>query len=222
MPYRKFKKSFKRKSSRRYRRRRTARIPRMRLKSPTYYFKRHVDFGYTSLSRAAVASQGFSFQLNEVPGYTEFTNLFDIYKIAAVQVRCYTSVNTAVVAVGAAIPPFFPLRWATVIDVNSSGAFTTFDDAREFGTCRVYNFLDMRTSKTRYIRHPRFITGIEEDGNTIVAGGTSTGWLNTVRSDIPHYGYRYIFEQFNDPTAQLQLPQIGFEAIYYLKFRRTK
>jgi len=52
-----------------------------------HFFKRHVDLGTITLSSAGITTQGYSFQLDEVPNYTEFTALYDQYKLSAVAIK---------------------------------------------------------------------------------------------------------------------------------------
>lgn len=216
------KKTTRRRYTRYMKRTRPIRVPRNMPRS-VYMFKRHYDIGTVTLSPSAITTGGFSFQLDEVPNFTEFQELFDLYKIQAVKITAYpawTLIGPTPVAVTTSVAP---IRWASVIDYNSSGGFASFNDAREFQTCRVNRLTNAMTgSFKRYIYHPRFITGVEEDGSTIVAGGSSRGWLNTTRADVPHFGYRYIFEQVNDPANFYAEPTVKFEAIYYFMFKRVK
>lgn len=215
MPY---KRSYRKKSFRKkrpfYRKRRVyRRIPRNRSISKTYMFKRHVDLGTVALSNAAAVSGGISFQLDEVPNYTEFTALFDVYRIAAVKITCY--VNASDIQVQSA-SPFSVVRWISVIDYNSSGSFGSFNDAREFQSSKMSQY-PFPYPKSRYLK-PKMISSVENDATSIVAAGNKKGWLNTTVANIPHYGYRYIFEQLAAPYTG----SIKFEGTYYLMFRQVK
>jgi hypothetical protein len=177
-----------------------------------------VDLGDVTLSRAGITSAGFSFQLDEIPNYTEFTALFDMYKIEYVEVHILPNVNHANTMTG--IPTgtmIFVPRLATVIDYNSSGSFASFNDARDFESAEIGPVVRNRPIVRRIA--PRFLTGVEEDGSTIVVGGSSRGWLNTVRADVPHYGLRYVAEATSSANVYL-----GFrcEAIYYLAMKAVK
>lgn len=184
------------------------------IRQKIHYFKRHVDLGLITLSTAGITSQGFSFQLDEVPNYTEFTALYDQYKLSAVSIsfipmQTYTLNNTTAVANN------FNVRYATVVDYDSSGAFGTFNDAREFTTVKITTITQQQT---RYIK-PRIKSANENDSSTIVASGNIRSWLNTSIGNIPHYGLRYVFEQF--PNAGF-VGQMKVEAVYYFAFRNVK
>lgn len=199
------------------RRPRFNRVPRSRMSNNnrTYMFKRHVDLGSQALSNAATTTGGFSFQLDEVPNFTEFTALYDVYRIAAVKVSCMY--NATDIQVQATVP-YSTVRWVSVIDFNSSGNLGSFNDAREFQTAVVRTYPDARKSTfSRYLK-PKFLTGVEDDSSTIVSGGNRKGWLNTAQPDIPHYGYRFFFEQLLSPYTG----SVKFEAVYYLMFKQVK
>lgn len=216
MPY---KRSYRKRSYRKrrpfYRNRRfRPRIPRMRPSSQkVHYFKRHVDLGLITLSTGGITTQGFSFQLDEVPNYTEFTALYDQYRLCAVSVK-FIPMQNQTLNNSAAVGANFNIRYATVIDYDSSGGFGSFNDAREFTTCKVKSITQYHT---RYIK-PRIKSANENDSNTIVASGNRKMWLNTAVSNIPHYGLRYVFEQF---TANF-IAQYKVEAKYYFAFRNVK
>jgi len=174
----------------------------------TYKFVRNVDLGTITLSTSAITTGGFSFQLSDLPNSSEFQALFDLYRIDAVSV---TFTSNYINILGGGLPP---IRYATVVDKNSSGVFATFNDAREFDTAHV----DVITfPDTRNIL-PRYISAVQNDSSATVYGGSARGWLNTSVANVPHYGYRYVFEAFTSAN----LPSVRCEAIYYLSFRAPK
>lgn len=188
--------------------------PSMGSRQKIHFFKRHVDLGTINLSNVGIATQGFSFQLDEVPNYTEFTALYDQYKICAAAVKFIPTGTEAQINPNT-FAGNFNIRFATVIDYDSSGAFGSFNDAREFTTCKVKACTQYHT---RYIK-PRIKSANENDSNTIVASGNRRMWLNTNIANIPHYGLRYVFEQI--PVANYSM-QYKVEAKYYMAFRNVK
>lgn len=215
MPYRK--KYYPRKKKRTvYRRRKFyRRIPRMRTRGSVYYFKRYVDLGSVALASAATTSGGFSHQLDEVPGFAEFTSLFDLYRIAAVKVMMIPNITEQIQSPAATAMPV--IRWVDVVDYNSSGSLASFNDAREFGTAKVHPISARYGYYKRYYK-PRLLTAVEDDSSAIVVGGNRRGWLNTASVNIPHYGYRYFFEAMGTN----QIVTVKFEAVYYMMFKQTK
>lgn len=170
--------------------------------------KRHVDLGSITLSTSAITTGGFSFQLSDVPSYTELQAMFDLYKIEAVEVSFFTNYVHILGGVVA------PCRYCTVVDQNSSNGFGTFNDAREFETAHVDLVVNPDTRKIV----PTFLTAMENDSAATVYGGASRGWLNTAVANVPHYGYRYVFEAFTGAAT----PVARCEAIYYLSLKAAK
>jgi len=174
----------------------------------TYKFVRNVDLGSIALSTSAITTGGFSFQLSDLPNSAEFQALFDLYRIDAVSV---TFTCNYINLLGGTVAP---IRYATVIDKNSSGGFTTFNDAREFDTAHV----DVVTFPDTRNIIPRYIMSVGNDSAASVLGGSGRGWLNTSVANVPHYGYRYVFEAFTGAAT----PTVRCEAIFYLSFRAPK
>lgn len=213
MPYRR-KKTYSRRKRPFYRKRKIyRRIPRNRMANKTYMFKRHVDLGTVALSNAATVSGGLRFQLDQVPGYTEFTAMFDMYRIAAVKVTCLQNADNIQVQ---ATVPYAVVRWVSVVDYNSSGTFATLNDAREFQNAKISQF-PTQYPKSRYFK-PKMVTVVEDSSTSVIAGGNKRGWLNSNVVNIPHYGYRYFFEQLTSPYTG----SVKFEAVYYMMFRQVK
>lgn len=188
-----------------------AALPRMR----TFFFKRNFDVGSLSGSSAGAASGGHSFQLSDIPNFAEFTALFDQYKICAVKVRVIPTQNVTQAAPTSVTAFNFGVRYAFVIDYDSSNSLGSFDDAREFGTVKIKQ---ITKGMTRYFK-PRVKSANENDSSTIVASGNRRTWLNTALTNIPHYGMRVIIEQL--PAAGINV-DLQFETTVYLAFRNVK
>ena len=80
-----YKKGYKKRG---YKRGYPKRIPRNLTPKNVHYFKRNVVIG--DLSKASGTSaylNGYQFQLNDCINYSEFTALYDFYKICAVKIR---------------------------------------------------------------------------------------------------------------------------------------
>lgn len=189
-------------------------VPRNVL-SRVYSFIRHVDHGTVTLSNAAVTSGGKAFNLSDVPDSTEFTALFDRYRIKQVDFRWLFNAN--IIGIQSAVP-FNTVRWANVIDYNSVGAFASLNDARCFPNCEIHQFPDVKEYH-RVIKSPRYNTAVEvANGGSLVTAKSDTGWLNTTANNIDHHGIRYFFEQLSSPYTG----SVDLEATYYLEFKDPK
>lgn len=187
-------------------------IPRG-LNEKIYRFIRGVNHGTVTLSNAAVTSGGKYFMLSDVPNSSEFSSLFDVYRIAKVEIRLLFNANIIGIQAGV---PYNPVRYATVIDYNSAGTLASLDDAREFRTCQIKTFPFEPEERRNIV--PRFVSVVENSSSSVVAGGSETGWLNTSVTNIPHYGLRYFVEQLASPYTGA----FSIEAVYHLEFKEVK
>ena len=98
---------------------------------PVYKFTRVLDHGYDIITNGIVASLGaFDFRLDTLPSYTDFTNLFDMYRITKIEVHYnpeYTELTDAAL-VSNAVNVYFN----TAIDLADVSAPTTVDDILQY------------------------------------------------------------------------------------------
>lgn len=186
-------------------------IPRSLWFPHVHHFTRHVNLGTITLSTVAITTGGFSFQLSDLPDYADFQDLFDLYRIDYVEVTMYPSATEVLPTTSL---PFVPVRIITVIDLNSSNSFASFNQARDFESSKVHL---MTKTSTRAIK-PRYISVCENDASASVFGGSGTGWLNTSVPNVPHYGYRYAIEQASTSYTMT----VNCEAKFYLSMKAVK
>lgn len=100
-----------------------------------HYFKRMINNPGQFVGNALYAPllQANSFNFNQLTGASEFTTLFDMYKIEKIQVRFYLKIDpSAQSAAGASYPKMY---W--VIDHDDDTAPPTLNALREHSKCRV-------------------------------------------------------------------------------------
>lgn len=184
---------FKRFRSRRFTRRRSTRRRSLRIKRSIRAHGRVMTFKRMSSSNDVVMSTdslgnysvGVQFTLADLPNYTEFTSLFQSYRIKKVVVR-YIPLNgsSGVSGTGGALSLNTGLC-ATVIDYNDAST-ATLAALQEFRTCKIWNM---------YRQHSRTI--YPKVANEVYISGVSTGysdgsnpWCSTNSASIPHYGFK--------------------------------
>lgn len=198
----------------RYRRRKVARRPRRRIGRRSggkrtnlsgvglHYFKRrYVVANITgSTSGAGVrtdAAGAMSFSLNALPNSSEFTSLFDQYKIMKVKLRFIPfgdNVNlpiSTMTGTSSLMSPGGPL--ITAIDYDDTTAPTSAADLLQYQASRVTPVPKPLSMTIR----PKFAAEIYRSG--LATGyGARSGWLDTANADVPHYGIKY---WMNSPSA---------------------
>lgn len=217
MAYRKGRKrrSYRRKSNRRYNRRRKG------VKQNVHFFKRHVDLGRVDGSGSG--GEGFGslfFRLSDVPNFSEFTSLYDAFKIAAVKVF-FIPISNVTFAEGAsnaqAIWSTHYYRLLSAIDYNDDTP-VNMAALREYQNCKMTpnNVIHKRFLK------PKALTTIDEDsgsGSNYTYAETSTNpWISTAGNQCRWFGLKFGFEQQTNDSN----PRYRIEAVYYLQFKSRK
>lgn len=155
------------------------------------------------------------FTLDSVPAYTEFTALFDQYRIMWVRVDFFPSsqMREVVVNNNYDTPPFF-----TAIDYDDGIAPASLDALMQYANCRRHQQLDKKFSV--FIR-PRclgmvYLTAIATAYQLAPYGS----WLDCATANVPHYGLHYGC----GPVALVQgdVTLYNFTVTYCLEFKNTR
>lgn len=193
---------------RRYRKKRSYAIARPFGRSQ--YFRRTMQ-ATTIVFPTAVSTFGsFSFTLDSLPNYTEFTNLYDEYMIRKVKIMFLPIGATQQITdiITASIPHI-----AYVIDQDDASAPATMNDLMQYPTVK-YVKANRRFAITV---SPRFSQNVYISG--ISTGyGSRRGFLDCGNPNIPHFGVKYGL--YNSNTANLCGYQV--HVTYFLAFRGVR
>ncbi len=175
-------------------------LPRMVLKKQKVYtFVRHINLANIATT-ASDTSGSYVFSLSSLPGYTDFTSLFDQYRIVQVTV-CFSPINQT--AVGAPI--------ITAIDYDDNNTPVSADDLRQYDTSRT-------CVATRYFERtlsPRAaIAAYSGSAFTAYASSPENLWIDMASPGIPYYGLKYYWTGRTGATAGYQV-----DARFVLQFR---
>lgn len=188
-----------------------------KLKQPVHYFTRYADGGTISLVDNTTATYGvLYFELANIPGYSEFSAMYDFYKINAVQVKIIPSVNVTTGQGGEAVSAYYN-RFFSVIDYNDRAVPNSVNDLRQYSTCKVTP--QQRIHKRFF--HPRPVFVVDEDagsGSSVGVGqvsGKST-WIATASNQTEWYGIKYAYEH-PDPNATIDAFKVEYK--FYLSFK---
>lgn len=166
-----------------------------RPRQPVQYFKRSVYLSGNILSSiTSDVFQGLSFTLSQVPNNSEFTSLYDQYRINGIKWTLIPRGNTAELT-GA--PP-------TVFQGQSTGIFSAidYDDATAPTSinqlCEYQNMKMTRATQmhSRYIKPRVNLQGITNAGTGAVGSTMNTrGWLDVSQINVPHFGLKLALQQ---------------------------
>lgn len=184
-----------------------------------HYFKRSFLLATLTASNAGVQNWAYSFQLSDLPSYTEFTTLFDQYKFIGVKIKMLP-VNTQV----SIIPQQSPVTaygaigvpmMCTVIDYDDASALSAKNDYLQYQNCQMFQCVKQHN---RYFQ-PR----LAMSNYTGSFGGYSNlrpQWIDCNTNNTQHYGFKVFMEQAGANMNGEAVYEIY--ATYYLKFRNVR
>jgi len=144
---------------------------------PVYKFSRFVEARYDISTNGIAAELGaFTFSLDALPSYTDFTNLFDMYRITRIEVCFqpeYTELTDAAL-VSNAVNCYFN----TAIDLVDASPPVNVDDLLQ------YQQLESTSITKQHVR---------KWNPTILMGGNipCSCWLPTSNPSESHYALKY-------------------------------
>lgn len=195
----------KKKSMRRYRKRYTRRVPRSlgNPKQKIFYYTRFCDLGTITSTSASTTYGASSFNLSQVPGYTDFTALYDFYKIKAIKLSFVPWSN---VTNGNSGTEHFQ-RIFTVIDYNDVGIPTAVTDLQQYKSCK---WSPNNRIHKRYFKPKTIIDSYNELALVL----DKQPWVPTTNTTNSYYGIKWAIESQINLTTLYKI-----EAKFYLAFK---
>lgn len=185
---------------------------KVNIKKDTHYFKRFAYKATITGDVSRTAKGAMSFKLDDIPGLSDFTSLFDYYRISGVKLRFTTYLDPNSQAAGNA---YFPKLY-TAIDMDDDAAPLSSDDLRQRTNCKI-RWLAPNRSYGIFLR-PKYLKNVYISG---VSTGYEIGkqtWLDLSNTNIPHYGLKYVVENLNPDLSQA----VQVEATYYIQMKGTR
>lgn len=147
-------------------------------------FSRTVQFTDLAYLDQTDREYSFQFKLNDLNNYTEFTNLYEMYRICAIKIRLIPSNNVSDITSTQAIPQ---LMW--VRDMDDATLPASRAELMEYPGVRITRLTGPRTI---YIKHPRVARAIYNGLTTAYGEGRPNTWVDSENEDVPHYGLKAI------------------------------
>lgn len=169
------------------------REPRMRI----HRFSRLVNYG-TIAQGALDTGFGYAVLLQNLPNYTEFTALFNQYRIMQVDVEYVLQTQL--------ISGAFP-RLSYCVDYNDNTNPTSEDQILQYENASVCNFSQMKTVfKRSYV--PRIALPAYQGAFTAYTTSPPGTWVDCDNPGVLHYGWKHWLSNYNStstPTVQVKL-----------------
>jgi len=219
MPYYRKKRVYRKKRSvKRYRRKYSKRIPRS-FGSPNqkvYYFKRFTTLGTIVVTSASSNVYGASvFSLDQLPGYTEYTNLFDFYKIKAIKLSFIPTSNVTMQTGNSSTTvanTIYNNRIFTVIDYNDAGIPTSVNELREYSNCK---WSPNNKIHKRYIV-PNPLADATDDSTISLQ---NKPWVPSTNYAMDYYAIKWAIE---NTSAGVGVELYKMEAKFYIACKSPK
>lgn len=181
-------------------------VRRKPARQAVHNFKRTAYYnGLIAGSTLSDVAGGFMAQLNQVPNYTEFTNLYDMYRINGVRWRISPRANSAEVGTNQGLVKLF-----TAVD---------YDDIVTPSLTDILQYQSLKVTRTdrdhvRYVK-PTISQAVYQ--TAVGTGyGSTRGWIDCANPTVAHYGLKYLLQQLPAGNQQFDV-----QVTYYLSFKNV-
>lgn len=173
-----------------------------------FLFKRFTGaFGTLTLGSITNSYAAYNFSLSDLPNYTEFTALYDMYKINCVKMVFIPQMDTNV-SLSTVNNPYASSRFFSVIDYNDGTAPLTIDELREYHTCK---FTPILKTHKRVIYKPKILDS---------SSYSISPWMSTASPSTNYYGLKVGVEAMSSfVTTSFNY---NIEAKFYMSFKNVK
>lgn len=168
---------------------RIGRFPR----TPIHSFKRTwFNENYFSTGATGPTLAGLNFRLDMLPNYTEFTNLYDMYRINKIVVKLIPKVSEVGMVLGATNNSA-GIQIHSALDFDDSAAPTNVSQLTQYSTYKMTRGHNIHTRV--------FVPKCELSANgTANAAPKAYQWLDTAHPDVAHYGMKLIIPTISANT----------------------
>lgn len=190
------------------RKRRVVRRGRKVNQGTVYRFKRALKIDQFSTSNVAAVGKSYQFSLSQLPNYSEFTNLYDSYKLCGVKLKMIPRLTDAGVSTTANSHNTSPVHH--VIDYDDASTTNDILTLMQYQNYKMTRGLSM---VQRYFK-PKMAE--------LVYNGVSNGyssarrWINCSNPEVPHYSFKCAIE------ATAVALQYDVYATYYVSFKSVR
>lgn len=191
-----------------YRKRFNRRVRYSKRGQKLYLFKRYTGaLGPITISNISPTLLAFNFSLSDVPDVTDFTKLYDMYKLNCVKISFIPQMDTNV-SLGSLNNPVASARFFSAIDYNDGTAPLNVDELRQYSTCKMTPIL--RKHK-RVIYKPKILD---------TSGYSTSPWMSTSYNTADYYGLKVAIEPMLSTTTTSMTYSV--ECVYYMSFKKVK
>lgn len=159
------------------------------------------------------AGLAYGFSLNDVPGYTDFTNMFDQYQIAGVAYRFVVNRDQDSMTTPANQGYF--MRIMHTIDHSDATTPTSFGELQQYPYVKEEWLSDSRPVTKWYFQKPAVLTTV----NSVIANNYNPSynkWIDTGYPGTVHYGLKLVYDNHYAGRS------LFIECKYYVKLKEIR
>lgn len=171
---------------------------------------RTVDYGQITSSTGTNTFSGQVFKLSDLPNYTQFTNLFDEYRIRAIKCYFIPTFNVNYGTTGTATLP----QLISAIDYDDATTPSSTAQIYSFDTCRVHGIFDKMTTRTF---KPALSLAVYT-GSFVGYGQRQDQWIDCNSPGASHYAMKWGMVNFSNASGVVNA---YLEATFYIEFRKA-
>lgn len=208
--------------SRMIQRKRLARRPMRRvgrtLKQPVQFFKRTQYLsGFLSNSTANDVFGAMVFTLSSIPNVTDFTHLYDQYKINGVKVSFIPRGTNSDIGNPISSPGYTgqSVGVFSALDYDDNNSPTSIQQLCEYQNMKMTRSHQVHT---RYLKPRLLATGpLNSTGTTANTMVRKPTWIDCTDTLVPHFGVKYCLQQAPNVAQQFDV-----KVDYYLAFKAVR
>lgn len=180
--------------------------------SSPHHFRRLFNVGTWAGNAAYVPlAQATGFAMNALPGVTDFTTLYDQYKVTHIQLRFHLRIEPgAQVAADASYPRLF-----YITDHDDLTPPSSIDDIRQNSRCKVRVLQPNKEIIVNF--KPSILTVMYQ--SALASGYTPAynKWVGMSNTVLPYYGLKWCVDIFNNVNYRLDV-----EGVAWFQCKSTK
>lgn len=189
-----------------------------------HYFKRTFVKTYPVVQDFTHITE--SFKLSDLPGYQEFTAIFDQYKFGGIKAKIIYDKSSGLTLLAHGTPDTLAFHASlpnvyTVIDYNDSNSISSQGQYLEYQNCHI-NRMDKPTK--RYFK-PKVSYEITSGITSGYASTNKNPWVDSSYPDVKHYGFKMGIDGQpgnNLSGADVIMGEISVFYTVYLAFKNVK
>lgn len=162
---------------------------------------------------ASASTTAYDWTLSGIPGYTEFTNLFDQYRIRKIVMKFVPRFNSFSFADYTSTSTEVP-SWVSAIDLDDSTPPTDADELMQYATVKYHVW---NRPFTRVI-YPRTATAMYSGAFTSYGSTPSKQWIDCASTGVKYYGLKLATTTYSSANSG-EAPSWDIIIDYYVQFR---